>query len=81
MWPFLLLIYVYRYAISPLLGPRCRFDPTCSRYAEQALKRHGLVKGSWLAIRRIGKCHPWHHGGYDPVPGIPETHNKNSKNT
>lgn len=65
---FLLPVYLYRYLISPLLGPRCRFDPTCSFYAEQAVMKHGVLKGSVLAVRRLLKCHPWHHGGYDPVP-------------
>ncbi|MBU2986678.1 membrane protein insertion efficiency factor YidD [Saccharophagus degradans] len=64
----LALIKVYRYAISPLLGPRCRFEPTCSSYAEQALIEHGPFKGTMLALSRLSKCHPWHAGGYDPVP-------------
>ena len=56
--------------VRPLLGPRgvCRFTPTCSQYAQQAVQKHGLVKGSWLALKRLCKCHPWHTGGYDPVP-------------
>jgi putative membrane protein insertion efficiency factor len=58
------LVRGYRYLISPLLGPNCRFYPTCSCYAEQ----HGALKGSYLAARRILRCHPWHEGGYDPVP-------------
>jgi putative membrane protein insertion efficiency factor len=66
--PLVALIRVYQYAISPMLGSRCRFEPSCSEYAVGALKRHGLLKGSWLAVRRIGRCHPWHPGGYDPVP-------------
>lgn len=65
----LAIIYVYRYAISPFLGNRCRFYPTCSQYAIEALKKHGLCKGIWLSIKRLCKCHPWHHGGHDdPVP-------------
>ncbi|WP_455218135.1 membrane protein insertion efficiency factor YidD [Kaarinaea lacus] len=64
----ILLVRAYRYLISPMLGPHCRFHPTCSCYAQTALERHGLVRGSWLAIRRISKCHPWHPGGEDPVP-------------
>ena len=66
--PFILLIKVYQYIISPLLGPKCRFTPTCSQYAEQALKKHGLFTGGWLALKRIGKCHPGGSSGYDPVP-------------
>lgn len=64
----LALIAVYRYAISPMLGRRCRFFPTCSEYAENALRKHGLGKGSWLALHRLCRCHPWNPGGYDPVP-------------
>lgn len=66
-----LLIYpirFYRYALSPMLGPSCRFHPSCSEYAEEAITRHGALRGSWLAARRIACCHPWHPGGYDPVP-------------
>ena len=62
------LVLAYRYALSPLIGPRCRFYPTCSAYALEALDRHGAIKGGWLAVRRLGRCHPWHPGGYDPVP-------------
>ena len=64
----LLLIRAYQLIASPLLGNRCRFHPSCSDYAIEALRRHGLLKGSWLAVRRIGSCHPWHDGGFDPVP-------------
>ena len=64
----LLLIRGYRLLISPLLGRHCRFHPSCSEYALEALQRHGLWKGSRLALRRIGSCHPWHAGGFDPVP-------------
>ncbi len=67
-FPLVLLIRFYRLAISPWLGSRCRFHPSCSEYAIDALERHGLFKGLWLAVRRIGRCHPWHPGGYDPVP-------------
>lgn len=66
--PLLLLIRLYRYALSPLLGPRCRFYPSCSEYASEALQRHGLLAGLWLALRRLSRCHPWHPGGVDPVP-------------
>ncbi|MBU0596349.1 membrane protein insertion efficiency factor YidD [Candidatus Bipolaricaulota bacterium] len=61
-------IRLYQLVISPLLPQRCRFAPTCSQYAIEALRRHGLFKGSWLALKRIAKCHPLHPGGFDPVP-------------
>ncbi len=61
-------IHFYRLAISPMLPPSCRFTPTCSAYAIEALRRHGPLRGSWLAIRRILRCHPWGGSGYDPVP-------------
>lgn len=66
--PFIALVRVYQYAISPFLGRSCRFHPSCSEYAVESLQRHGVVKGLLLAIRRVGRCHPWHPGGYDPVP-------------
>ncbi len=66
--PLIGLVRVYKYAISPLLGDNCRFYPSCSDYAVEALQRHGLLRGLGLAIRRIGRCHPWHPGGCDPVP-------------
>lgn len=66
--PLLWLIRAYQFAISPLLGNRCRFDPSCSEYSMDALRRYGLFRGLWLTVRRIGRCHPWHPGGYDPVP-------------
>lgn len=62
------LIGAYRRFISPLLAPRCRFAPSCSAYALQAVREHGAMRGSWLALRRIGRCHPFNGGGYDPVP-------------
>lgn len=64
------LIYVYRWCISPLLGERCRFYPSCSNYAIEALRTHSLPRVLWLTLRRLGRCHPWHPGGYDPVPAI-----------
>jgi putative membrane protein insertion efficiency factor len=64
----LLLIEGYRRFISPFLGPHCRFTPTCSAYAVTAIREHGALHGSWLAARRLGRCHPWHSGGVDPVP-------------
>jgi putative membrane protein insertion efficiency factor len=68
LWIALSLIALYRLGISPLLGPRCRFYPSCSEYGAQALERFGLMKGLWLTIRRLGRCHPFHAGGLDPVP-------------
>ena len=68
VWLMLLPIRFYQIAISPLLGPSCRFTPTCSEYARQALIKHGPVKGLYLAIRRILRCNPWGESGYDPVP-------------
>lgn len=61
------VIRLYQKVISPLFPARCRFYPTCSAYAVQALERHGALRGGWLAVRRLSKCHPWHPGGYDPV--------------
>lgn len=63
-----LIVRIYRLAISPLMGRNCRFHPSCSEYAIEAIERHGSCKGSWLAAKRISRCHPWNHGGYDPVP-------------
>ncbi len=61
-------IKAYRYLLSPFLGNNCRFHPTCSEYAETAIRRFGPLRGTWLSIRRVGRCHPWHEGGIDPVP-------------
>ncbi len=68
-----LLIRIYQWTLSPMLGPNCRFHPSCSNYALEAVGRFGVLRGSWLAARRLGRCHPWHPGGYDPVPGHPDS--------
>ncbi|NQZ32813.1 MAG: membrane protein insertion efficiency factor YidD [Oceanospirillaceae bacterium] len=65
---FLLLIKIYQYGISPLLGSNCRFYPTCSSYSKEAIEKHGAAKGLYLGLRRILKCHPYHEGGIDLVP-------------
>jgi putative membrane protein insertion efficiency factor len=65
---FVALVRLYQLTLSPMLGPRCRFYPSCSAYAIVALERHGAVMGLWLGIRRLARCHPWHAGGHDPVP-------------
>lgn len=66
--PFVFLIRIYQRAISPIFPSTCRYQPTCSHYAVEALEKHGLWKGSILAMKRIGSCHPWGGSGYDPVP-------------
>jgi hypothetical protein len=66
-YPLIWLIYLYRITLSPFIGQSCRFYPTCSHYAEDALRKYGALRGSWMALKRIGRCHPWHAGGYDPV--------------
>ena len=76
--PLFWFVRFYRLAISPWLGMNCRFQPTCSSYAIEALQVHGVLKGSWLAAKRIGRCHPWGDSGYDPVPG-PEGDNDETK--
>ncbi len=63
----ILLIRFYQLAISPYLGANCRYTPTCSAYAIEAITKYGAIKGGWLALKRICRCHPWHEGGYDPV--------------
>ena len=68
IFPFIVLIRFYQVCISPLKPPACRFTPTCSAYALEALRKHGLFKGTYLAVRRILRCHPWGGSGYDPVP-------------
>ena len=67
-WPLLGLVALYRVAISPWLGANCRFEPSCSAYAMEALRVHGAFRGTWLTAKRIGRCHPWGGSGYDPVP-------------
>ncbi|MGM0478460.1 MAG: membrane protein insertion efficiency factor YidD [Bacteroidota bacterium] len=67
-FPFILLIRFYQYVISPLTPASCRYHPTCSQYSVQAIKEWGVLKGGWLAIKRIASCHPWGGSGYDPVP-------------
>ncbi|MEZ4838504.1 membrane protein insertion efficiency factor YidD [Flavobacterium sp.] len=67
-FPFLFLIRFYQVVISPLTPATCRFEPTCSHYSVEAIKKYGIVKGIWLSVKRISKCHPWGKSGYDPVP-------------
>ena len=62
------LVYIYQYVISPVIGPRCRFHPTCSSYMIEAIQVHGPIKGTWMGIKRLSRCHPYNDGGYDPVP-------------
>ncbi len=68
------LIRCYQLALRPYLGTSCRFQPGCSSYAVEAIQTHGAIRGSWLAIRRLSKCHPWHAGGEDPVPPCQHSH-------
>ena len=70
------LIAAYRYAISPWLGNRCRYLPSCSEYTQEAIERYGALRGSWLGVKRIARCHPFHPGGLDPVPDIPKWRRK-----
>ena len=67
-WPFLAAIYLYRFTLGPVMGGQCRFMPTCSQYALDAYRAHGPVRGSWLTLRRLARCHPLGGQGYDPVP-------------
>lgn len=62
------LLRVYQYALSPMLGRSCRFHPTCSQYGIEAVQKYGALRGGWLTLKRIGRCHPWNPGGFDPVP-------------
>ena len=66
--PFILLIKIYQWVISPIIGPKCRYTPTCSNYGLQAFRKYGPLKGFWLTLKRVGRCHPWGGHGYDPVP-------------
>ena len=66
------LIRLYQLTLSPWLGTQCRYEPTCSKYAAEALERHGVRRGVWLAAKRLGRCHPWGRSGYDPVPTLGE---------
>lgn len=70
----ILLIKAYRLLLSPFVGMHCRFTPSCSQYTEEAIETHGAMRGFWLGIKRISSCHPWHAGGYDPVPGTTTDH-------
>jgi putative membrane protein insertion efficiency factor len=65
----IVIIKAYKVAISPYLGRHCRFEPGCANYSIEAIEKHGALRGTWLGIKRIGRCHPWNEGGYDPVPG------------
>jgi putative membrane protein insertion efficiency factor len=65
---FLLFLRAYQYAVSPLLGRNCRFYPSCSEYAQEAVQKYGTLRGGWLTLKRLARCHPFHPGGVDPVP-------------
>ena len=67
-WFVLELIKLYQYTISRVLPPACRYQPTCSHYGYEAIQKYGIIKGGWLTAKRLGRCHPWSEGGYDPVP-------------
>jgi putative membrane protein insertion efficiency factor len=70
------LIRLYQWTLSPLLGPKCRFHPSCSNYALVAIRRFGILHGGWLTLRRLSRCHPWHPGGLDPVPAADVSHSR-----
>jgi len=71
---FIILISCYKMLLSPFLGDNCRFYPSCSSYAIEAIETHGVIKGCYLAVKRLSKCHPWHEGGLDPVPSRTHSH-------
>ncbi|MEM7432038.1 MAG: membrane protein insertion efficiency factor YidD [Pseudomonadota bacterium] len=73
-WPLLALVHIYRYLLSPWLGQNCRFEPSCSSYALEALRVHGAFRGGVMAAKRIARCHPWGASGYDPVPEKTQDH-------
>jgi putative membrane protein insertion efficiency factor len=75
------LVRIYQKLVSPLLRDNCRYYPTCSHYTYEAIEVHGAARGSWLGIKRIGRCHPFHEGGMDPVPGTPETRANTQRDT
>ena len=75
------LLRAYRFAISPLYGQVCRYHPSCSAYALEAVTVHGSLKGTWLAVRRVARCHPWARGGYDPVPAKPDLNDTSRRST
>ena len=70
-WILLALVQAYQVVLGPFLGGACKFYPSCSKYAQEAIEKHGARRGAWLALRRLGRCHPFTHGGYDPVPDKP----------
>jgi uncharacterized protein len=76
-WPLKVLVYGYRWLISPVLPASCRYAPSCSEYALEALTRHGAVSGGWYTLKRLARCHPWGGSGYDPVPGSDLGHDRN----
>lgn len=67
-WLLIRFIHLYRLVLSPWVGNQCRFYPTCSQYMETAIERFGVIRGVWMGLKRLGRCHPWHEGGIDPVP-------------
>lgn len=79
--PLIWLIRGYKIFLSPVFGQHCRYTPTCSTYAIEALEKHGAIKGTWLAAKRLVSCNPWHEGGYDPVPGTDLKYEADNKST